>query len=316
MPDFAYGKHRHPDHLPARRAERERRLLVQPRRLGEHLPRDRGDDRQDHDRQHDAGGEDRAAGHRGRAGEERQERQVLVEPVVDRDQVRRQRAGAPQAEDHRGHRGQQVDHVGDRHGQPAGRVVRDEQRDAERERHRQQQRQDRGQDRAVDQRPDVRQEVVVRRVGGLGLAEPGNSLDGEEDEHARERRQDRQAGDLRRTGEEAVAAAPGWLRRRLLRGGGDDGHGAPRCFWGTQRNASVRRTGKPVRRTPTSVDSGMVTSPRSGRRSWRPPAGGWSPAAPSRPGPRRSAGRPRRRCRTGSPSPGPRRSPSRRSGTR
>ena len=42
--------------------ERERGLLVQPRRLQEHLAADRGDDRQDHDREHDGDGEDGAAG--------------------------------------------------------------------------------------------------------------------------------------------------------------------------------------------------------------------------------------------------------------
>ena len=56
------------------------------RRLDEHLARDRGDDRQDHHRQHDAGGEDRAAaGHRRVAGLEQEEpAQVLVEPHRER----------------------------------------------------------------------------------------------------------------------------------------------------------------------------------------------------------------------------------------
>ena len=47
------GEDREPDHLPAGRAEGERGLLVQPRRLREDLAGDRGDDRQHHDRQHD-----------------------------------------------------------------------------------------------------------------------------------------------------------------------------------------------------------------------------------------------------------------------
>ena len=67
------------DHLPAGRAEGERRLLVQPRRLQEHLARDRRDDRQDHHGQHDADGQHRCdrtvdAG----SGEERDEPEVVL----------------------------------------------------------------------------------------------------------------------------------------------------------------------------------------------------------------------------------------------
>ena len=50
-------EHRDADHLPARRAERERRLLVVGRHRRDHLARDRRDDRQDHDREDQPGDE-------------------------------------------------------------------------------------------------------------------------------------------------------------------------------------------------------------------------------------------------------------------
>ena len=52
------------DHLPARRAERERGLLLARRRRLDHLARERRDDRRDHDREDDARGQERRAGRR------------------------------------------------------------------------------------------------------------------------------------------------------------------------------------------------------------------------------------------------------------
>src|SRR4051795_8202622 len=79
----AVGEHRHADHLPAGRAQGQRRLAVQRRCLAEHLAGDRADDRQDHDREHETGGEHRAPGGGGWAGEERQPARVLCEPLVE-----------------------------------------------------------------------------------------------------------------------------------------------------------------------------------------------------------------------------------------
>ena len=58
-PERAERQHRHADHLPAGGAERQRRLALGLRHLQEDLAGDRGDDRQDHDRQHQRRGEDR-----------------------------------------------------------------------------------------------------------------------------------------------------------------------------------------------------------------------------------------------------------------
>ena len=54
-------EHRPSDHLPTGRTEREGGFLLTARRRVEHLTRERGDDRHDHDRQDDAGGEERPA---------------------------------------------------------------------------------------------------------------------------------------------------------------------------------------------------------------------------------------------------------------
>ena len=105
------------------------------RGLQEDLAADRGHDRQHHDGEHDAGGEDRAAGARDGPGEEREPADVVDEPGVDRLHGRGEHADAPEAEHHRGHRGEQVDDVAEHRGQPARRVVRDEQGDADRDRH-------------------------------------------------------------------------------------------------------------------------------------------------------------------------------------
>src|SRR3954452_7634692 len=157
----AVGEHRHADHLPAGRAQGQRRLAVQPGRLAEHLAGDRADDRQDHDREHETGGRQRAPGGRGRAGEERQPARVLCEPLVEGHQLRREPGDAPEPEDDARDRGQQVDHVpqGLRH--PPWRVVGDEQRDPDRQRRRDEQRDDRRQQRAEQQRPDVGDQALV-----------------------------------------------------------------------------------------------------------------------------------------------------------
>ena len=157
------GEDRQPDHLPPRGAERERGLLVQPRRLGEDLARDRGDDRQDHDRQHDAGGEDGACRSptpgRRRTGASRGGRRARRGPASARARAprcprgRRPRWGPRRAGRSRRRSGRRA---------AAARSGR-QQRDADRERNGDDQRDDGGQDGAEEQRADVAPEV--RRLG-------------------------------------------------------------------------------------------------------------------------------------------------------
>ena len=151
--------------------------------------------------------------------------EVVLEPLLHRDQVRGQRPGAPEAEDDRGYGGQQVDHVGDRHGQRLRRVVRDEQRDAQRERHGDDQRDERGEDGAEEQPADVGPEAVERGVVAGRLVDAGDALDGEEDEDRRQRRQDDQPGAAGQAREDPVAALGRWADLGLGLGGG--GHAAP-----------------------------------------------------------------------------------------
>src|SRR4051794_2546459 len=105
------GQHRQADHLPAGGAQRQRRLTVQCRGLAEDLAGDGAGDRQDHDGEHEAGGEHGAAGRRGRTGEERGEAEVLLEPLVERHQPRRQPGDAPEPVDDARDGREQVDHV-------------------------------------------------------------------------------------------------------------------------------------------------------------------------------------------------------------
>ena len=95
-PRAAVGEDRDTDHLPARRAERERRLLVVGRDRVHDLPADRADDRQDHDREHEPG--DEAVGDRDRAAaDERDEREGFGEPLLGGVQLRRQDRRSPTA---------------------------------------------------------------------------------------------------------------------------------------------------------------------------------------------------------------------------
>ena len=87
--------------------------------------------------------------------EEREPAHVLVEPGVDGLHGRGEHEDAPQAEDDRGHGGQQVDDVAEALREAARCVVRDEERDAERERHGHEQREER--------RPDRSEQRAARR---------------------------------------------------------------------------------------------------------------------------------------------------------
>ena len=109
----AVGQHGDSDHLPAGRPEAERRLLVVERHRGHHLAAERRDDRQDHDREHQAG--DEVVGNRGHAAaDERDEGQAIGHPLLGRLELRGQEEDAPQPVHDRGHRGEQLDQHGDR----------------------------------------------------------------------------------------------------------------------------------------------------------------------------------------------------------
>ena len=147
-----------------RGAERVGRFL-QPRRHGqEHLAHHRGDERNDHDRQHDAGGQHADAERR--PGEQRRRcmrpasPRCAIEPRIDvLGHERHEDEQAPHAVDDRRDAGQQFDRRGDRPAQPARRDFGQEQRDAETDRHRDEHRDQRGDQRAVDRHQ--RAELVV-----------------------------------------------------------------------------------------------------------------------------------------------------------
>ena len=102
------GEDSQADHLPAGRAEPERGLLVVGRHGRHHLTADRADDRQDHDRQHEAG--DEVVGDRDQpAADERHEGQLVRDPLLGRLQLRGEEEDSPESIDDGGNRGQQLD---------------------------------------------------------------------------------------------------------------------------------------------------------------------------------------------------------------
>ncbi len=111
-------QHRHLDHLPARRAERERGLLVIGRHGEDDLTRDRGDDRDDHDREDQAADEEVRA--RDGGADERQERERVAQPGLDRAHLRDEDVHAPEPVDDRGHRGEELHQRCERLAQPLG----------------------------------------------------------------------------------------------------------------------------------------------------------------------------------------------------
>ena len=108
-------------------------------RRREHLARDRGDDRRDHDRDDDPGGHVAQAG-LARVGEERlQDRDVAGrrrDVLVDVGERRAQHEERPQPVDDRRDRGEEVDGVDHGPAQPPRRDLGDEQRDPDAHRHR------------------------------------------------------------------------------------------------------------------------------------------------------------------------------------
>ena len=170
--DPGIGQHDLPDDLGRRRAERIGALLQHRRHGLEHVAHDRGDERQHHDRQDEAGGQHADAERR--PGEQQADAGNVAERVDQRRldvllQKRRQHEQAPDAVDDARDRGQQLDHRAERPLQPDRAQFGDEQRDAERDRDADQHRDRRGDQRAVDRRQ--RAELLGDRVPGLGRRE-------------------------------------------------------------------------------------------------------------------------------------------------
>ena len=152
--DPRVGDHDRAHHLPGGAADAVGRFLVDRRHGLEHVAHGRGDERDDHHREDQRGGQD--AGAERRACEQVLEHRDAVERIDDRRagciraMTRRDDEEAPHAVDDRRHRGEQFHRGADRPAQPGRREFGQVERDAERERHREEQRQDRGDDRAVD----------------------------------------------------------------------------------------------------------------------------------------------------------------------
>src|SRR6478735_1463124 len=157
-PGPAERQHGHPDHLPAGGPERQRGLFVQLGGLQEEFAGQGGDDRQDHDGEHDSGRQDGLAGGGGGALEDRQPAHVLGQPVVRRRDFLGQERDAPGAVDHGRDRGEEVNHVAQAGSELARRELRNEQRDSNGARRRDHECDHRGDEGADDERPDVGEE--------------------------------------------------------------------------------------------------------------------------------------------------------------
>src|SRR6516162_5183884 len=160
-------QHGHPHHLPLGGSQRLRRFHLNGRGLPEHFSRYRGDDRQDHRRKDDAGGENGAAAGQGNVAllEQKQPPQVAIEKLRDRLEFGRQHEDSPQPEDDRRHRGQQINHRSERTRQPFRHVLGEEHRDPDRDRHGHYQRGYRAQRRDHEQVADAERQVF--RTGGI-----------------------------------------------------------------------------------------------------------------------------------------------------
>ena len=171
-PGPAERQHRGADHLPLRGTQRPCGVDGLPRHLQEDLAAHRGDDRDDHDRQHDPGDQQRLAELAGGGGglvvEDRDPAEIHRQPLLEALGVRDQEVQPPHAEHQRRHRRQQVDHRTERGRRPPGGVVRDEQRDPDRDRHPDQQRDERGHHGAEEHRrhpEERRRRLRVPRSG-------------------------------------------------------------------------------------------------------------------------------------------------------
>ena len=107
-------------------------------------------------------------------GEQEAPAHGVVEPDRDGPQLRCEHVQTPDAVDDRGNRGQQIDHVGQRSGEPPRRVLREEYGDAQGDRHRQDQGEHRHEHGHLQQIEDS--ESHRRGVGGDPLAAVGEEI--------------------------------------------------------------------------------------------------------------------------------------------
>ena len=119
--DPGVGQHDVAHHLPGGAAEAVGRLLQHRRHRLEHVARDRGDERQHHDGEDQAGGQHADAV--GRAGEQRRQhrdrrRTPRSGTAARLLQERREHEQAPDAVDDAGNAGEQLDGDADRAAQP------------------------------------------------------------------------------------------------------------------------------------------------------------------------------------------------------
>ena len=172
-------------------------------------------------REDQADDQHRAAGDRGGPFEDRQEAELFFQPLHHRHGGRAEHEDAPEAVDDARDRGQQVDQVAEREGDPRRRDVGDEERDGDRQRHREDHRQDAGEHGAEGERRDVVDEAL-RRSGSseADAVSAGKPSLSEEGRDPGEQRQDRHRGDHRGVAEDPVApaAAPSGRRRQELAG--------------------------------------------------------------------------------------------------
>src|SRR5258708_1396155 len=154
-PDSRERQHDVAHHFPGSAADPIGGLLQHRRHGFEHLPRDRGDERQHHDGQDQARREHADAVGRSRE-QSRQPRNVAE--YVDQErlqrllQERREHEQAPYSVDDARDPRQHLDSDRDGTPQPQRAELGQEDRDQETDRHRDQHRQERGHDRAVDRR--------------------------------------------------------------------------------------------------------------------------------------------------------------------
>ncbi len=159
-------EHRHAQHLPTRRPQGQRCLLVLGGYGGDDLAGDRRDDRQDHDGQDQAG--DEVAGTGDRAADKGQERERAGQRRLEALEVRDEHEHPPQPVDHRRNRRQQVDQHHQRPPGPTWTQLGQVQGGGDCHRHPDDQR-----DRRDDQRPDDQRrgaEGAVATVDRTGAA--------------------------------------------------------------------------------------------------------------------------------------------------
>ena len=137
-PFWVWGQHHLAHHLPGGAAEAVGRLAQDRRHDLEHVAHHGGDVRQDHEGQHDAGGQDAHAvdGAAEHPADERHATQHLLQRRLHEvSEDRREHEQAEHAVDDRRHGSQQFDGGAERAAHPDRAVLGQEQRDAEGQRH-------------------------------------------------------------------------------------------------------------------------------------------------------------------------------------